>query len=247
MRLWPWLALAGFLGLGALLRAWRSRDALLFWLRAWGLWMLACFFLAMGAASFIKALPLQESLWRQQWIDTDWQLGFWYLSSLPLLLALGFELFQASGAFAVTRMAAAGGAAFGPLLAGAFPEAQLKAFLGPLIVLLAIRRFMPGGDKGAMRALLGLAGLNLLGFLHGIFVLPMALGGALMAFIMALLLCPYGWRAGRLAACLGLLGVALRALPALQGPWIGLWMTSVLIGAGWWLARPKERDLAQTA
>jgi hypothetical protein len=242
---WPIPAVAGFFGLGLALRAWKSKSARLFWLRAWPLWMLACFCGAGIGVLFFSALPGPPSSWRLLWGSLHWQMGLWYLGSLPLFLALSFDL-RGGGGFQKSGLALAGGLALGPPAAGAFPLQQLLALLGPFALSLAAARLVPRGRLGLKRALWALFALDCLGLLHGLYPLPPWLGGPLLAACLGLGLSPYGPRSGLLAA-------ALAAAAALARPQLGLayfasmFLICALMSCGWWLARPRmEPKLAET-
>ena len=243
---WPWSAAAGFLGLGMALEAWKSKDGRLFWLRAWPLWILACFCGAGIGALFFSALPLAPTSWSLLWGGLPWQLGLWFAGSLPLLIALCLDLRGNAPGFPNSRLAMAAGLALGPIAAGAFPPQQLMALLGPFALSLAAARLMPQGRLSLVHALWALLALDCLGLLHGLRPLPPRLGGPLLGACLGFGLCPYPGGSGLLAAALAAAGAWAR--PYLGwGPAPSTFFICALMACGWWILRPRqEPSLAET-
>lgn len=246
MRLWPWIGAAGFFLALGLFKAWRDRASATFWLRAWAVWIVAAFLFGSGTARILQRLELSPSLWLQHWSRPDWQLNLWYLASLPLFLALSSDLRAEKGGFERSALALALGAALAPLALNAFPLAQLVSVLTPFAVLALLSRFLPRSRSRKTGPLWALAGLNLLGFAHGVVVLPAWLGSALLAACLAWGLNPYGPAAAKSGAALAIAGLSLKFFVELPAA-ASTALACLLIAAGWLLRLPPaENDLAQT-
>jgi hypothetical protein len=242
LRLWGLFAGLGLVLLGLTLRAWRSRRELVFWLRAWALWMPCCFIVALLCTRFLRSLPLQGNAWSLAWADAQWQLEFWYLASLPLLLALCRDLMADKGGFQDSATALWLGLGLAPIALEAFPFGQILGFLEPLLLLSCAVRFLPGARHSLRQSMATLASLNALGFVHGLLPLPAWLGGLLLSLCLALGLDPYGSRSALAAAGGSALLILLRYAAPWQGPGpvAAMFLGCLLILLLWRLAAPRS-------
>jgi hypothetical protein len=245
LRTWGTFGAAGFILLGLALKGWQSRSVLLYWLRIWGLWFSAAIIAGLLSARFLRSLPMQGNAWSMLWASADWQMDLWTIGSLPLMMALGLELRAEKGGFEHSALAALVGLALAPLFLGAFPGEQMRAFLEPFVLLVALARLLPKASLGLKQVLGTLALLNALGFAHGLFLFPPWLGGLLLGLCLALGLNPYGLASGVLAASLAALGLCVKAWLD-WGPALGSTaLICVLIACGWLI--PSKAYLAPTA
>lgn len=247
MKLWPYAAILTFISLGIALKAWKSKKDLVFLARAWLLWGVFCVFAAAASSQFLKALPFEASLWLSQWQNMSWQLNFWMLSTGFGLIGFCRDLKADHGRFDLVGPALAWGFAVGPLVAMAFPLNQVVALLWPCLILAVALKIVRTNQPENFRTVRSVALLNVLGFLHGLLVLPAWLGALLMAAVLAFSLNPHGPGRGIRAMALGAIGIALKTFMGWSDPWWGPALICAFIFAGWFIFPIKhENPIAET-
>jgi hypothetical protein len=239
LRLWQGLAIVGFAALGLALQVWKAPGARRFWAGAWAFWVFICFLGALAVATLLASFPFQAGPWCALWRGLDWELGLWYLGSLPALIFISLDLRRDRGGFERSWAALAAGMAFGPLVMGAFPSALVSGIAAPFVLLLAASRVLPGSSRALTPPLLTLAGVNALLFFHGVFQIPEAFGAALLAGLLSLGLCPYGRQSALAGLGLAWTALALKTLaawPSSPGTLLGI---CALIVLGWFVFRHR--------
>ena len=249
MKPWSAFATAAFIILGLVLKAWKGREVLLFWLRAWAFWICGAFLGATSMARILRALPFEGNSWRSLWASSDWQMDLWVIGSFPLLLAFSLDLRAEKGGFQRSSLASLTGLALAPPFLGAFPLAQILGFLEPLLLLSLAIRLLPSTQHSLRQVLRTTVLLNAIGFIHGILPMPAWMGALALGLSLAIGMNPYGRGSAAMASGLVLSGVLIKSWFNWPGEPISVLLSCLLIVCGWLLSRPRsstggEGDLA---